>query len=290
MNKIYGLIGVALILAIVLANALVTYARLNNPVSQTPWLGNINAGGFNLSNVGTLGVTTLTAGTITVSSYAVSLLYVGGAATSTIVGDGLMSTIGGSLTVTKNLLVTTTSTFSKAATFTVGVVSPFYVIGSATTTLKGDGLLSTIGGSLTVTKNLLVSTTSTFTGATVHTGAVTFNDDVAFGAGDTISFTPQTISVSTTSTSIDWGAGNKAHVTLGVATTTFVFVDPANSGNITIKLIQDGGGSRTVTWPASVKWPSDTAPTLTTAGGSVDIVGCYHDGTNYYCADSLDVR
>ena len=37
-----------------------------------------------------------------------------------------------------------------------------------------------------------------------------------------------------------------------------------------IRLIQDGTGSRTVTWWATMKWPSDTAPTLTTTAASVD--------------------
>ena len=47
-------------------------------------------------------------------------------------------------------------------------------------------------------------------------------------------------------------------------------------------MVQDGTGSRTATWPASVKWPSGTAPTLTTTASSVDIVSFYYDGTNYY--------
>ena len=34
--------------------------------------------------------------------------------------------------------------------------------------------------------------------------------------------------------------------------------------NIILILVQDGTGSRTATWPATVKWPSGTAPTLST--------------------------
>ena len=37
-----------------------------------------------------------------------------------------------------------------------------------------------------------------------------------------------------------------------------------------LRLIQDGAGSHTVTWFSTIKWPSGTAPTLTTTAGSVD--------------------
>jgi hypothetical protein len=38
-----------------------------------------------------------------------------------------------------------------------------------------------------------------------------------------------------------------------------------------LHVIQDSGGSRTMTWPASVKWPGNVAPTLTTTGAARDI-------------------
>jgi hypothetical protein len=41
---------------------------------------------------------------------------------------------------------------------------------------------------------------------------------------------------------------------------------------VTVELIQDGTGSRTVTWPGSVKWPGGVAPVLTTTAGKIDVV------------------
>ena len=90
------------------------------------------------------------------------------------------------------------------------------------------------------------------------------------------------------STTIDWGLGNKFVFTFGAFNETFTFTNPTKPGNFLIKMIQDGTGSRTATWPASVKWPSGTAPTLSTAANSVDIVSFYFDGTNYYGVGSLD--
>lgn len=38
------------------------------------------------------------------------------------------------------------------------------------------------------------------------------------------------------------------------------------------RLRQDGTGSRTMTWPTSFKWPGGTAPGLSTAANSVDLL------------------
>jgi len=70
--------------------------------------------------------------------------------------------------------------------------------------------------------------------------------------------------------------------------TTFTFSNPASSGKVsafTLKIVQDASASGfTVTWPASVDWPSATAPTLTATASAVDyFVFITHDGgTTYY--------
>ena len=40
-----------------------------------------------------------------------------------------------------------------------------------------------------------------------------------------------------------------------------------------IRLVQDGSGSRTVTWFSTIKWPDNTAPTLTTTLNKTDVFG-----------------
>ena len=70
--------------------------------------------------------------------------------------------------------------------------------------------------------------------------------------------------------------------------TTFTFSNPPASGRafaFTLKLVQDASASGyTVTWPASVDWPSATAPTLTATASAVDVFVFYtHDGgTTFY--------
>ena len=63
---------------------------------------------------------------------------------------------------------------------------------------------------------------------------------------------------------------------------TFTFPTAAAGKSFTLVLVQDGTGSRTVTWPGTVKWPAATAPTLTTAASKVDVFAFLcADGTNW---------
>lgn len=92
---------------------------------------------------------------------------------------------------------------------------------------------------------------------------------------------------SSTADTIDFDEGNKQKSTL-TDNCTFTFDAPATPTNLILKLIQDGTGGRTVTWPAAVLWPEGTAPTLSTGAGAVDIITFYWDGTNYYGGSLLN--
>lgn len=49
-----------------------------------------------------------------------------------------------------------------------------------------------------------------------------------------------------------------------------------------IKLVQDGTGSRTVTWFSTITWPYDVVPTLTTTLNRSDVFGFFCTGSNTY--------
>ena len=93
----------------------------------------------------------------------------------------------------------------------------------------------------------------------------------------------------TTTDTIDWSIGNHHKSTLG-GTCTYTFTAPAGPTTITLKIVQDGTGSRTAVFPAAVKWSGGTAPTLSTAAASVDIVSFYYDGSVFYGASALDFQ
>jgi hypothetical protein len=116
-------------------------------------------------------------------------------------------------------------------------------------------------------------------------------DSVLRGASSTVDavYNEQYSAVTSTSnaTTVDCSSGNSFSHTL-TENTTFTFSNPPSSGTantFSIEIIQDASASGyTVTWPASVDWPSATAPTLTTAASAKDVFVFYtrDGGTTWY--------
>lgn len=84
---------------------------------------------------------------------------------------------------------------------------------------------------------------------------------------------------------LDANLGNVQHVTLDANATTVTLSNfPAGTYCAMLLYIkQDGTGSRTITWPASVKWPGNTAPTLSTGAAKIDgvAIASFDGGTTY---------
>ena len=58
-----------------------------------------------------------------------------------------------------------------------------------------------------------------------------------------------------------------------------------------LRVIQDGTGTRLITWNAVFEWEGGTAPTLTTTAAAVDLISFYsYDGTNLIGSIMLDVK
>lgn len=92
---------------------------------------------------------------------------------------------------------------------------------------------------------------------------------------------------SSTADTIDWNEGPN-HKSTMTGNCTYTFTAPAGPGHLQLKLVQDATGSRTATWPGTVKWPGGTAPTLSTGANEIDIISFYWDGTNYFGVSLLD--
>lgn len=113
------------------------------------------------------------------------------------------------------------------------------------------------------------SNTVTLTNKTVEAGTFTngYTEEVA------------TANTGTTYT-IDLANGSVQILTLtGNCTFTFPAVTAGRSFILILK--QDGTGSRTVTWPGTVKWPAGTAPTITSTASKSDKYIFTADGTNW---------
>lgn len=110
------------------------------------------------------------------------------------------------------------------------------------------------------------------------TGTVTLNANIA----------NQTL---TDGATINWDAslGSVATVTLG-GNRTIAAPTNLKVGSYILHIIQDGVGSRTLTWNAVFKWPAGVAPVLTTTAGRRDLFSFVCDGTNLYGSYLPDVR
>jgi hypothetical protein len=91
---------------------------------------------------------------------------------------------------------------------------------------------------------------------------------------------------SSTAFTIDWTLGNKAEILMSGTPAVATFTAPASSCNVVLKVTQ-GSGAEVITWPAAVKWPGGSAPTLSTGAGAIDVISFFFDGTNYYGAAGL---
>jgi hypothetical protein len=90
--------------------------------------------------------------------------------------------------------------------------------------------------------------------------------------------------------SINCESGNMHRIVLG-GNRTIAAPSNARPGQvITIHLIQDATGSRTVTWNSIFKFPGGTAPTLSTAASARDVFAFQYDNTSgVWAAAGLNV-
>jgi len=86
---------------------------------------------------------------------------------------------------------------------------------------------------------------------------------------------------------VDWSKGDNQTVTLH-GNRAFTFANGQKGGKYTLIIKQDDTGSRTVTWPSSVRWPGgppqkrgQQVGILTTTANKTDYITFFHNGVNY---------
>jgi hypothetical protein len=147
-------------------------------------------------------------------------------------------------------------------------------ISSPTGLVKADVGLGNVDNTSDATKNAAVATLSNKTlTSPLFTGQYA---SPRYDAGD-----------SSTALTLSFANGNCQKVRL-TGNCTFTFTNPIAGGRYLLELLQDATGSRTVTWPATVKWSGGSAPTLTNTAGQSDIITLYYNGTNYAASSVLN--
>jgi len=87
----------------------------------------------------------------------------------------------------------------------------------------------------------------------------------------------------TDATTITWNAATQpvAKVTLGASRTMGLPANPVTGQFISLLIIQDGTGSRTITWNAAYEFALDTAPTLTATANLGDLFTFRYNGAKW---------
>jgi hypothetical protein len=132
-------------------------------------------------------------------------------------------------------------------------------------------------GAATLTGILKGNGTSAFTAVTAPSGTIVGTTDTQTLTNKTVEagtftngYTEESFTSTPTSTiTLDLANGSVQIITLG-GNITYTFPTPVAGKSFILVHKQDGTGSRTVTWPASVKWPAGTAPTLTSTASRAD--------------------
>ncbi len=142
--------------------------------------------------------------------------------------------------------------------------------------------IKTVGGtSLLGSGNIAVGT-----GDVTLTGTQTLTNKTIEAGTFTNGYTEETVSANTgTAYTIDLLNGTVQILTL-TGNVTFTFPTATAGRSFILLLKQDGTGSRTVTWPAAVKWPGNTAPTITSTASKLDKYVFTADGTNWYGSEA----
>ena len=111
--------------------------------------------------------------------------------------------------------------------------------------------------------------TNTWTGAQTMDGGLIITDEIRE--------TPVVANTSTAYT-VTITSGTLFNLTL-TGNCTFTFPTATAGRQFTLLLKQDGTGSRTITWPSSVRWPASVTPTITSTIAKTDVISFVADGT-----------
>ena len=182
---------------------------------------------------------------------------------SVVTANGFAGTVA-TATTTPAITLTTSITGvlkGNATAISAAVAGTDYVTPTGTETLTNKTLTTPVISSITNTGTLTLptstdtlvgrATTDTLTNKTIQAGTFTngYTEEVFTGN-------------SSTAITLDLANGTVQIITL-TGNCVYTFPTPVAGKSFTLIHLQDATGSRTVTWPATVDWPSATAPTLT---------------------------
>ena len=127
---------------------------------------------------------------------------------------------------------------------------------------SGNAALAYANAIAYAASNTYVNDTFAPKASPTFTGTAQFSNTIITNSGAT----HNALGSGSGSRTIDLTLGNYVSATVA-GTTTWTFTNPFTSPTAVVFILElTNGGSAVLTWPASVKWPNGTAPTLTVSG------------------------
>ena len=81
---------------------------------------------------------------------------------------------------------------------------------------------------------------------------------------------------------LDLSLANINYVTMPAGNVTIALSSATTGQVFMVRILQDSGGSRTVTWFSTIRWAGGSVPTLTTTANKADVFGFVVTGSNTY--------
>lgn len=140
-----------------------------------------------------------------------------------------------------------------------------------------------IGGSTGATDNAVITADGTG-GSTVQATGVIINDSDQVDEVETLTYVSEHDNGNSgASATINWNNGQQQEITL-TANCTLSFTAPPGPGMFLLRVVQDGGGLNSLTWPGDVLWPNGVSQSPAAPGNAESTYVFYYNGTDYYAS------
>jgi hypothetical protein len=212
----------------------------------------------------------------------------GGTGTTSTTFANLTTNVTGTLPIANGGTNATATPTAGAVPYGTGTAYAFTSAGTAGQVLTSNGVSaptwSTPAGMTYPGAGIANSTGSAWGTSYTTSGSgtvVALNNTPTLTNPTITNYTETTVTANTsTAYTIDNTNGTLQILTL-TGNCTFTFPTATAGKSFTMFLKQDATGSRTVTWPASVKWPGGTAPTITATASKADKYVFTADGSSW---------
>ena len=192
----------------------------------------------------------------------------------------------------------TGATFNSASNLTFnfsnsGAGSAAVQVGGSPVVVSGNNL-SDVGNAATAFGNIKQGATTSATGVielatAAESKAATATDKAATASNLADYVSPQTLTDAAT-VALDVSLGVNSKVTLAGNRTLGNPTNLKSGQSGLISITQDATGTRTLAYASNWKFSGGTAPTLSTAAGSVDLLTWWYDGTTLFATLGTDFK